>query len=196
MLVVGFMFRPSGVAFALLNSVNSRKQCYGRLDSNMITMTKERSDVSTSGYQHTQESRVRRIAVPAIVVLLIGCWLTQNVLGLWIVFLAFAATFAFILAICQRMTVLDEGEFIVIRWGPVPCLRARIRCDTIREVNAGRTRFIDGWGIHYVPWRGWTYNLWGFDCAILKTDRGTIRIGTDDASNLVHYLREKIARPH
>jgi hypothetical protein len=51
---------------------------------------------------------------------------------------------------------------------------------------------MDGWGIHYVPFRGWTYNLWGFDCVVLQLGSKTVRIGTDDADNLLAFLERQI----
>ena len=54
---------------------------------------------------------------------------------------------------------------------------------------------LDGWGIHYMLGRGWTYNLWGRDCAKITLGRRIIRVGTDDVKNLVACLREKIRSP-
>ena len=73
----------------------------------------------------------------------------------------------------------------------VSLLRKRIRYADITGVEIGRTGIIDGWGIHYIPGRGWTYNLWGFDCVKLTLGRKIIRVGTDDAEDLVKFLREK-----
>jgi hypothetical protein len=43
-----------------------------------------------------------------------------------------------------------------------------------------------------VPGRGWTYNLWGRDCAKLTVRGSTIRIGSDDVARLVELLHKKI----
>lgn len=37
------------------------------------------------------------------------------------------------------------------------------------------------------------WNLWGRECAVLQLKRGTLRVGTDDADNLVAFLRKRIA---
>ena len=63
-----------------------------------------------------------------------------------------------------------------------------------RQYEIGRTNIIDGWGIHYFPGRGWTYNIWGFDCVKLTLGRKIIRVGTDDAEELAKFIREKIGR--
>ncbi len=54
---------------------------------------------------------------------------------------------------------------------------------------------IDGWGIHYILGRGWTYNLWGFGCVKLTLGKKVIRVGTDDVENLAQFLRGKVQPP-
>jgi hypothetical protein len=63
----------------------------------------------------------------------------------------------------------------------------------MKGAEAGRSRLIDGWGIHWLPRRGWTYNLWGRGCVAIRTDRGPVRIGTDDPTGLERFLRAKLA---
>ena len=48
--------------------------------------------------------------------------------------------------------------------------------------------------IHYIPFRGWTYNLWGFACVKLTLGRKIVRVGTDDADELAKVVREKMGR--
>ena len=91
-----------------------------------------------------------------------------------------------------QLTVQDEGEFLAIRYGPLPLFHRRIPYADIRSVEPGRSSFIDGWGIHWFPGRGWTYNLWGLDCAELSVAGRTVRIGSDDVDNLVRFLQSKI----
>jgi hypothetical protein len=44
-----------------------------------------------------------------------------------------------------------------------------------------------------VPGRGWTYNLWGFDCVRLTFKNGrTVRVGTDDPIGLAAFLQPKL----
>jgi hypothetical protein len=92
--------------------------------------------------------------------------------------------------------VYDAGDALVLRYGPVPMLGKRVPYDRIAAVERDRTRFIDGWGVHWVPFRGWTYNLWGYDCVRLTLTRGrTLRIGTDDPEGLSQFLQEKCRLP-
>ena len=91
-----------------------------------------------------------------------------------------------------RLTISDEGEFLALRYGPLPLFRKRIPYAEITGVEPDRSLLIDGWGIHYLPWRGWTYNLWGLDCVRLQLGRRVIRVGSDDVDNLVEFLRHRI----
>ncbi|MFO0789197.1 MAG: hypothetical protein U0805_07050 [Pirellulales bacterium] len=91
------------------------------------------------------------------------------------------------------LRVRDEGEYLALRYGPLPIFRKRFRYADIAEANIDRTSFADGWGIHWVPGRGWTYNLWGFDCVRLTLRNGrTARIGTDEPEELVAFLEARL----
>ena len=90
------------------------------------------------------------------------------------------------------LTIRDEDEFLALRFGPLPILRKKIRYADITSIEVGRTSILDGWGIHYVPFRGWTYNIWGFTCVRLTLGRKTVRVGTDDAEELAKMISEKI----
>ena len=46
--------------------------------------------------------------------------------------------------------------------------------------------------IHCIPGRGWTYNLWGFDCVVVRQGNKTTRVGTDDVAGLLAFLRTKV----
>lgn len=46
-------------------------------------------------------------------------------------------------------------------------------------------------GLHYLPGHGWTCNLWGFDCVILRLDTQIVRVGTDDVEGLMLALKSK-----
>ncbi len=120
--------------------------------------------------------------------LLVGAWMSQGavilgVVGLLLIFSALMFT---------NMTVRDDGEFLAIRYGLLPVFRHRIRFADISSVEPGRTSIIDGWGIHWLPARGWTYNLWGFQCVKLTVAGRIVRVGSDDVDNLVEFLSDKV----
>jgi hypothetical protein len=91
------------------------------------------------------------------------------------------------------LRIVDEGTHLAVRFGPVPVFRRRIAYADIASAERDLTTVVDGWGIHYVPGRGWTINLWGFDCVKLTRKNGSVlRIGSDDAEGLTRFLRERL----
>ena len=92
----------------------------------------------------------------------------------------------------QHLRVADEGDRLAVRYGPLPVFCKRVSYSTIVAAERDRTSIVDGWGIHWIPGRGWTYNLWGFDCVrlTLANDR-TLRIGTDDPEGLAAFLQTR-----
>ena len=147
-------------------------------------------------YQHTQTGRLHHLLYIVVGILLVGAWFTQNVPGMigMAVILVIAA--AVILALSFAMTTLsvqDEGDRLAIRFGPVPLFSKTISYAEITAVEPDRTKLIDGWGIHYIPGRGTTWNVWGFDCVKLTLGRKVVRVGTDDVEKLVAFLHAKIS---
>ena len=89
----------------------------------------------------------------------------------------------------QQLTVCDEGDWLAIRFGPLPLFKRRIRYDDILEIQIGRTTILDGWGIHWSPWGGWVWSLSAGQCVVIRRRRGVIRVGTDDAEELAEFLQ-------
>jgi hypothetical protein len=89
------------------------------------------------------------------------------------------------------LRVCDEADALAIRFGPLPLFSARIPYHQMRSVAPDRTVLLDGWGIHWIPGRGTTYNIWGYRCVRVDLERRTIRIGTDDVAGLTEFLRQK-----
>jgi hypothetical protein len=122
---------------------------------------------------------------------LAGSWLARSQPPVVVLLLLSAAIFAVCGLMFGSLTIRDDGQWLSLRFGPLPVLRKRIRYADITAVEAGRTRIIDGWGIHYMLGRGWTYNIWGYSCVKLTLGRKIIRIGSDDAEGLANVIREK-----
>ena len=95
----------------------------------------------------------------------------------------------------RELTVSVDTAELSVQYGPIPLFGKRIPLANIAQVEAGRSTWIDGWGIHYVPGRGWTYNLWGFDCVELNLNGKRLRVGTDDRDHLAQALADRIATP-
>lgn len=101
------------------------------------------------------------------------------------------ATFAFCF---KTLTVEDAGDHLLVHYGPIPLFWHRVQYASITAVQRSRSKWVDGWGIHFLFGRGWTYNLWGFDCVELQRGDRLERIGTDDPDGLVRFLESKLAR--
>lgn len=95
----------------------------------------------------------------------------------------------------QSLSVFDNGDHLRVRFGPLGLFGTRIDYRDITSVEAGRSSLVDGWGIHYVPTRGWTLNLFGFECVKIEKGQHVLRIGTDDSENLAAFLNKKITKP-
>ena len=96
-----------------------------------------------------------------------AAWLNRGQILVALIMLGVAALLLMLAFSFQRLTIRDEGAWLAIRYGPLPIFRTRIAYADISSVEPGQTSWIDGWGIHWIPGRGCTYNLWGFSCAKL-----------------------------
>lgn len=94
----------------------------------------------------------------------------------------------------HHLTVVDQGDSLAIRFGPIPLFRRSIRYADIERVEVGRTLILDGWGIHFSIRGGWVWNVWGRDCVVIHQRGGVLRVGTDNAPNLTAFLQGKIAQ--
>lgn len=89
------------------------------------------------------------------------------------------------------LTVTVTPDILSIRFGPIPLFGTSFELGDIAYATVDTTAIIDGWGIHFIPWRGWTYNLWGFECVRIELGNGRIvRIGTDDSENLAASITQ------
>jgi len=124
--------------------------------------------------------------------MLLGAWLARDAAWVAVLNLAVAAVFVIVAMMFASLTVRDEGQWLALRFGPMPVFRKRIRYADITTVEPGRSAIIDGWGIHYIIGRGWTYNLWGFGCVKLTLGKKVIRVGSDDVDHLAAFLKGKM----
>jgi hypothetical protein len=141
-------------------------------------------------YNHTQHGRRHNVLFAFTFVSLTDAWLARGE-AIVVTLLVLAVTFALCGLMFGSLTIRDEGQWLALRFGLLPVFRKRIRYADITDVEVGRISILDGWGIHYFPGRGWTYNIWGVDCVKVKLGRKIIRVGTDDAEELARFLRGK-----
>lgn len=146
-------------------------------------------------YEHTQWAPLGWLILgPPLIVLLVVGFLSGR--GDVVLPLLTVGTLLMVIAFSFRsLRVVDEGEYLGVRFGPIPIFRKRVAYRDVVSAAVDRSTLIDGWGIHWVPGRGWTYNLWGFDCVRLELAGGkTLRIGTDDPHGLTRFVQQRIAR--
>ncbi len=142
-------------------------------------------------YTHTQRGFLWIILMLVGLALAAAAWVPSVTLIGQAVLGTMAAVLVLVALCFATLTIEDRGDALQLRYGPIPLLRFRFRYSDISGVAAARSGLIDGLGIHYVPFRGWTYNLWGFDCVRITHRGRSIRIGTDDVEGLAALLREK-----
>ena len=145
-------------------------------------------------YEHTQKSPMGWILfVIGLLIIIISSGISNQpkviVISSGVAIILFFASFCF-----SRLTIRDETDFLIIQFGPLPVFRARILYSEITEVQEDRSNILDGWGIHLIPGRGLTYNVWGFDCVKILKGKTTIRIATDDKVALASFLKTKIQK--
>lgn len=143
-------------------------------------------------YHHTQYAPLYLILIVAGAAILTGSWFTHSLI-IQIVLLVSAGIMFVFAASFRRLTVSDQGEHLLVSFGPLPLFRRRIPYDEMESAERSRTTIGDGWGIHMSPSGGWTWNLWGFDCVdVLLDRRRKVRIGTDDPEPLERFLSERL----
>jgi len=145
-------------------------------------------------YDHKQTGKLHLILLASVVILM--AWLGpafHATSSVWLIILVLFVPFIVFLALSfQRLLIRDEGDHLTLHYGPVPLFWKRFPYSQMTAVEPSRSNILDGWGIHWVPGRGWTYNLWGFDCVKVQMGKKTVKIGTDDVDGLVAFLRGKI----
>lgn len=146
-------------------------------------------------YDHTQKAPLYWILLGGAI---FGGVITYSVSGqlpaFWIA-LGVTVVIGVIAACFVDLTVRDEDGCLSVRFGPIPVFGTKIRYSDIRAVEAARSSVVDGWGVHWIPGRGWTYNIWGFGCVKITLGNKVVRIGTDDIDGLLKFLKTKVNLP-
>jgi hypothetical protein len=142
-------------------------------------------------YSHTQKSPLCLILYGSVLACFALAWIVGgppvNVITAAVALLIVVLASAF-----HYLKVVDAGDRLAIRFGPLPLFRRTVQYADIVKVEVGRTLILDGWGIHYSVRGGWVWNLWGRDCVVAHLKNGgVLRIGTDDAENLAAFLQSR-----
>ncbi len=150
------------------------------------------TDTTISGYSHTQKAPLCLILYGSALASIVLAWMIGETTGMFIGG-GVGLLIALLAPAFHHLTVVDQGELLAIRFGPIPVFRRTVRYTDIEKVEVGRTLILDGWGIHLSIRGGWVWNLWGRNCVIVHLKKGVLRIGTDDAANLARFLDGKMA---
>jgi hypothetical protein len=98
---------------------------------------------------------------------------------------------AFLLLSFTSLSIVVTRDYVVARFG-IGIVRKTVALADIVNVEVTRTRWYEGWGIHWSP-RGMIYNVAGFDAVAIHLAGGkSVVIGTDDAPRLVAAIRRAI----
>ena len=144
-------------------------------------------------YSHTQKGYLAHIMLAATLVALVAAWLGAGAREPFLVFTIILLVSYVFCAMCfGNLTVCDEDECLRVRFGPAPLFGTRIRYAEITTFMPDRSKFIDGWGVHYIPWRGTTYNIWGCDCVTFDLGGKIVRIVPDEPGGLIEFLKARV----
>ncbi len=154
-----------------------------------------KAEPTTPGYSHTQKAPLCLLIYALSVVFLALGWFVQVAPPIPWLFPPIGLLMFVLAASFHHLSVVDHGDLLTMRFGPMPLFRRSVRYADIGSVETGRTLLLEGWGIHLSPRGGWVWNLWGRDCVVIHfKNGGTLRIGTDDAEKLAGFVEGKIGR--
>lgn len=146
-----------------------------------------------SEYHHTQSAPLSVLLVLVSVAVAGLAWVLRDLPQALLISGFVSCLLLFVAGCFHRLTVNGEASVLQLRFGPIPLFQKQIPYASMKSVEASRSSFIDGWGIHFVPGRGWTYNLWGRDCVLIRRqDNSLLRVGTDDVDGLLTFLRSQV----
>jgi hypothetical protein len=150
-------------------------------------------DAPACGYSHIQKSPLSLI----LFVVALACWIPASIIGdsAGVIVAGIVGLVLAILATAfHYLKVIDLGDMLAIRFGPLPVFRRTVNYSEIQSTEVGRTLILDGWGIHMSVRGGWVWNLWGRECVVVHFKNGdTLRIGTDDGENLAAFLQSRLS---
>jgi hypothetical protein len=145
-------------------------------------------------YSHTQTAPLCLFLYGAALACFVLAWGVGSPPGT-LIFVASGIILVLVGPAFHHLAVVDQGDRLAIRFGPMPLFRRTVRYADIVSVPVGRTLILDGWGIHHSVRGGWVWNLWGRDCVVVHFTNGKVlRIGTDDAEDLAKFLEDKLIK--
>jgi hypothetical protein len=111
------------------------------------------------GYSHTQKAPLCLILYGSALLCFTLAWMVGSAPGGFIV-AAVGLVIALLAPAFHHLTVVDQGDRLAIRFGPLPLFNRTVGYADIDCVDVGMTLLLDGWGIHDSLRGGWVWNLW------------------------------------
>jgi hypothetical protein len=143
-------------------------------------------------YQHTQVGLaiIFPIAITIVVFLVL---LAAGVVPVPVWGAALAVLIApLMLALWATLTVSVDEKRLLARFG-IGLIRKSIPLSRIASYQPVRMRWIHGFGIHYIPFRGWLYNVSGMQAVEIVTKSGKhTLIGTNEPETLCKALENAL----
>ena len=147
-------------------------------------------------YHHTQKGPIFLFMLTIAIALAVSAGLFWNSGFVAALLLFVSALFLFFSLSFRQLTVEDQGEYLALRFGPLPLFGTRIPYAAMTAAEADQTSLFDGLGIHYFLGHGWTYNLWGSECVVIHLGNRVVRVGSDDVANLLSFLNGTALHVH
>jgi len=99
-----------------------------------------------------------------------------------------------LLSLFGTLTVSVDGERLLAKFG-IGLVRKSIPLSRIASFQPVRMRWLYGFGIHWIPFRGWLYNVSGLKAVeiILKSGKHML-IGTDEPDTLCRALEKSVPK--
>jgi len=143
-------------------------------------------------YDHTQKSPLHMfLYLPALLMFFVA-WQMRTSMPVSLILLGVGCLLLLSAFAFQTLNIREGQDALQIKFGPLNIFGTQIKYSDMTNVEAGRTKWLDGLGIHYVPFRGWVMNLWGFECVTIERGASVIRVGTDDSENLAAMLKQRL----
>jgi membrane protein YdbS with pleckstrin-like domain len=137
-------------------------------------------------YAHTQKAFVCLFFYAGAIAWFVGAWFAQDLPLVALASAGIGVAWVLLALSVHHLTVVDGGDHLAVRFGPLPLFRTTIPYTDIQKVEIGRTPIVDDSSL--VRW-----NLWGRGCVVVHRRKGILRVGTDDAENLARFLEGKIS---
>ncbi|MEC9030804.1 MAG: hypothetical protein VYB15_02890 [Planctomycetota bacterium] len=146
-------------------------------------------------YEHTQRAPLYLLLHAIGIATVVGAWQIEDPEVSTPI--AIFSGFFFLLGLSFRqLSCRDEGDYLRISFGPLPLFRRKLLYSGLEKVEASRSNWKDGWGIHLSSRGGWVWNIWGYDCVDIDSAEGKkLRLGTDDPEGLAAFLVSRVPGP-